>query len=302
VIGFVLFIEFFAACLFRFSCSVCAATSRGHRKEHKDLLIEWIEYHRLLGVEHIFIYNTYLQESELQPKNKDPKKLAGKTNGGASSKAVKQSGGSRSRRQLLVRGEHSSADELSRSGNRDEASVAEENRKEGEGAVDTDLTYGYYYYGDSESDGDINKKDKKRLSTATDGGSKSVDDDDDDTGDDDTSTIDQLLREYVALGLVTIVPWPYLGCDGSTTVADTTNGFTNRAHSNTSTTTTTNSATGIHRRRLRHNAPLLRRTAQLSCYQRFKETSKWMAMLGVDEFIGVDISQRSVTGTGWFVG
>ena len=277
--------------------SVCAATSRGHRKEHKDLLIEWIEYHRLLGVEHFFIYDTYLQESEseLQLNSKDPKKPAGKPNNGGTSNTINQAGGSRSRRQVLVRGEHSSADELSSRSRNDVEAAATATEGNEVGVDGTDTSYGYYYYGDGESHGDVkDNKGKERLSASAEGDSKSVDDDDD-NGDDDTSTIDQLLREYVALGLVTIIPWPYLGCDGSTTVADTPNGVTNRAHSNASTSTISNSATGIHRRRLRYNPPLLRRTAQLSCYQRFKETSKWMAMLGVDEFVGIDISQRSVT-------
>jgi hypothetical protein len=120
-----------------------------------------------------------------------------------------------------------------------------------------------------------------------------------------TASLREELEEYVAMGLVTIIPWPYIGCDGSNTVHDSSvivpteeerirnnrdikdNSFMNSGGSNSST-----SSGGTCRRRLRTSVAPLRRTALLSCYNRFRGSSTWMALLGVDEFIGVDISKR----------
>lgn len=42
----------------KYKLSVCTSTGRSNR-EH---LVEWIEYHRLMGVEHFFLYNTALED------------------------------------------------------------------------------------------------------------------------------------------------------------------------------------------------------------------------------------------------
>ena len=47
----------------RFDLSICTATSRSDRRH----LVEWIEYHRLIGVQHFFIYNTALSNEGLLP-------------------------------------------------------------------------------------------------------------------------------------------------------------------------------------------------------------------------------------------
>lgn len=47
----------------RFGLSICTATSRSDRRH----LVEWIEYHRLIGVHHFFIYNTALYDEDLLP-------------------------------------------------------------------------------------------------------------------------------------------------------------------------------------------------------------------------------------------
>eukprot|EP01036_Dinobryon_divergens_P027514 gene27514-36303_t len=47
----------------RFGLSICTATSRSDRRH----LVEWIEYHRLIGVHHFFIYNTALNDEDLLP-------------------------------------------------------------------------------------------------------------------------------------------------------------------------------------------------------------------------------------------
>lgn len=46
-----------------FDLSICTATSRSDRHH----LVEWIEYHRLIGVQHFFIYNTALYDEGLLP-------------------------------------------------------------------------------------------------------------------------------------------------------------------------------------------------------------------------------------------
>ena len=49
--------------------SVCTATARSNRRE----LVEWIEYHRLAGIEHFFIYNTatHNQQNDIKQTLKD---------------------------------------------------------------------------------------------------------------------------------------------------------------------------------------------------------------------------------------
>lgn len=44
----------------KYKVSLCTATSRSDR-EH---LVEWIEYHKLIGVEHIYVYNTAISSDE----------------------------------------------------------------------------------------------------------------------------------------------------------------------------------------------------------------------------------------------
>ena len=44
-----------------YNISICSSTSQSN----KALLVEWLEYHRLLGVEHFFIYDTFFNSSSL---------------------------------------------------------------------------------------------------------------------------------------------------------------------------------------------------------------------------------------------
>lgn len=47
----------------QYRLSICSATNRANRSH----LVEWIEYHRMLGVEHFFLYNTAVDDIDLLP-------------------------------------------------------------------------------------------------------------------------------------------------------------------------------------------------------------------------------------------
>eukprot|EP01041_Mallomonas_annulata_P002579 gene2579-5041_t len=49
----------------QYSLAVCTATSRSVREE----LVEWIEYHKLMGVDHFYIYNTAIEYNQQQLPN-----------------------------------------------------------------------------------------------------------------------------------------------------------------------------------------------------------------------------------------
>jgi len=80
------------------------------------------------------------------------------------------------------------------------------------------------------------------------------------------------LQNYVEAGILTLVRWPYRDCFGSIT-CDLARLAAARASGN---------------KQIVSPPKLSKHTAMMSCYARFKGTTKWMAFLDDNEFFGVD--------------
>lgn len=207
-----------------YNLAVCSALSPPYSSRR---IIEWIEYHRLMGVEHFFLYDKFhpqLWSEDSESINSSTNRTIAKT-GSSSMKSVRKAS-------KYLRKSSTISRKLTAIFRNSTVSV------------------------EDDDEGEVRERIKKSMQ------------------------LKPVLQDYIAMGLVTVISWPYAGC-----------------------TETMRCETGIRIKRSPTDPvsgytkvfypPKPLYSAELSCYHRFRSTSRWIAMLDDDrEFIGIDSKKR----------
>lgn len=207
---------------YAYNTSVCMSTT----SQRKDFLLEWIEYHRMIGIDHFFIYDRHIPAySPLRPTSSTTPKKTNKSSFRSESSLFRNSSSS-------ITGVEIDDDE--------------HNMKSTHPATSTTTHH------------DINNNNNNYLPS--------------------------ILQEYIDIGLVTLIPWPYRDCVNSMACDHAITSYDSKTRPSTTKNTKTIS--------FKPPPKIQKHTAMMSCYMRFKSSSKWMAFLDDNEFIGIDTNHK----------